>query len=186
MRMRLGVVAAMSFLLVAPAEGGVKVTATPSSLRQGDAGALIVTGVPEAKLIEGSVGDRPLTWTGPGEGFGARRGINGQARSPHSGLDYAAPTGTPVVAANRGRVALIGDFFFGGRTVALDHGQGLYTLYMHLDRVQVAEGTLVERGETIGAVGSTGRATGPHLHWGAQLRRARVDPAGLLALPVRD
>jgi murein DD-endopeptidase MepM/ murein hydrolase activator NlpD len=70
--------------------------------------------------------------------------------------------------------------------VALDHGQGLYTLYMHLDRVQVVEGALVERGETIGAVGSTGRATGPHLHWGAQLRRARVDPAGLLALPVRD
>jgi len=70
--------------------------------------------------------------------------------------------------------------------VALDHGQGLYTLYMHLDRVQVAEGILVERGDTIGAVGSTGRATGPHLHWGAQLRRARVDPAGLLALPVRD
>jgi len=129
---------------------------------------------------------RPVASTGPGEGFGARRIINGKPRSPHSGLDYSAPTGTPVVAANRGRVALIGDFFFGGRTVAVDHGQGLYTLYMHLDRVQVVEGVLVERGETIGTVGSTGRATGPHLHWGAQLRRARVDPAGLLALPVRD
>jgi murein DD-endopeptidase MepM/ murein hydrolase activator NlpD len=70
--------------------------------------------------------------------------------------------------------------------VALDHGEGLYTLYMHLDRADVAEGALVERGSIIGAVGSTGRATGPHLHWSAQLRRARIDPEVLLRLPVRD
>ncbi len=293
MTIRLGMVmAALSLLailvlVVGPVEGGVRVTVTPSSLRQGDTGVLVVTGVADAKLVEGSVGGRPLiffpyadgyaaligvdlaapmrsaTWrvgwvdsagnprkaagtikmksrkfpvqklslpgnlvdldrateqradreaarlntlygmasgerlwrghftrpvssTGPGEGFGARRIINGKPRSPHSGLDYSATTGTPVVAANRGRVALIGDFFFGGRTVALDHGQGLYTIYMHLDRVQVVEGVVVERGETIGTVGSSGRATGPHLHWAAHVRRARVDPAGLLTLPVRD
>jgi murein DD-endopeptidase MepM/ murein hydrolase activator NlpD len=120
------------------------------------------------------------------EGFGSRRIINGQRRSPHSGLDFAAPAGTPVVAANRGRVALVVEFFFGGRLVALDHGEGLYTLYMHLERVDVTEGALVERGSIIGAVGSTGRATGPHLHWAAQLRRARIDPNALLTLSVSD
>ena len=91
-----------------------------------------------------------------------------------------------MVASNRGRVALVVDFFFGGKVVALDHGEGLYTLYMHLDRVDVAEGALVERGSIIGSVGSTGRATGPHLHWAAHLRRARIDADALLKLPVRD
>jgi murein DD-endopeptidase MepM/ murein hydrolase activator NlpD len=83
-------------------------------------------------------------------------------------------------------VALIGEFFFAGRLVALDHGLGLYTLYFHLDRVDVSEGVLVERAEPIGVVGATGRATGPHLHWGAQLGSARVDPLGLLSLAVSD
>ena len=106
---------------------------------------------------------------------------------PHSGADYAAGLGTPVVASNRGRVALVGDFFFAGRLVVLDHGLGLYTLYFHLDRVDVAEGAVVERGQPIGTVGATGRATGPHLHWGAVLRQARVDPSGLLSLgPATD
>jgi murein DD-endopeptidase MepM/ murein hydrolase activator NlpD len=90
------------------------------------------------------------------------------------------------VASNRGRVALVVEFFFGGRLVALDHGEGLYTLYMHLDRADVVAGALVERGSIIGAVGSTGRATGPHLHWAAHLRSARIDPDALLKLPVRD
>ena len=129
---------------------------------------------------------KPVASEAKAEGFGSRRIINGKPRSPHSGLDFAVPAGTPVVAANRGRVALVVDFFFGGKVVALDHGEGLYTLYMHLDRTDVAEGALVERGSIIGAVGSTGRATGPHLHWGAQLRRARIDADALLKLPVRD
>jgi len=128
----------------------------------------------------------PVASTGKAEGFGSRRIINGKPRSPHAGADFAAPAGTPVVASNRGRVALLVEFFFGGRLVALDHGQGLYTLYMHLDRVNVAEGALVERGSIIGVVGSTGRATGPHLHWSAELRHARIDPEVLLRLPVRD
>jgi murein DD-endopeptidase MepM/ murein hydrolase activator NlpD len=129
---------------------------------------------------------KPVASDAKAEGFGSRRVINGRLRSPHSGADFAAPAGTPVVASNRGRVALVVEFFFGGRLVALDHGEGLYTLYMHLDRADVVEGALVERGSIIGAVGSTGRATGPHLHWAAHLRRARIDPDALLKLPVRD
>ncbi len=129
---------------------------------------------------------RPVASAARPEGFGSRRIINGKLRSPHSGADFAAAAGTPVVASNRGRVALVVNFFFGGRLVVLDHGQGLYTLYMHLERADVAEGALVERGSIIGAVGSSGRATGPHLHWAAHLRRARIDPDALLKLPVRD
>ena len=129
---------------------------------------------------------KPVASEAKAEGFGSRRIINGKPRSPHSGLDFAVPAGTPVVASNRGRVALVVDFFFGGKVVALDHGEGLYTLYMHLDRVDVTEGALVERGSIIGSVGSTGRATGPHLHWAAHLRRARIDADALLKLPVRD
>jgi murein DD-endopeptidase MepM/ murein hydrolase activator NlpD len=146
--------------------------------------ALYDTSTPE-RLWRGTF-TRPVGGDGEGHGFGARRIINGKPRRPHSGLDYSAPKGTPVVAANRGRVALVGDFFFPGRFVALDHGLGLYTLYMHLDRVDVAEGAAIERGETLGAVGATGRATGPHLHFAAQVGRARVDPLSLLGVAVRD
>ncbi len=129
---------------------------------------------------------RPVAGTDAGTGFGARRIINGRPRSPHAGLDYAAPQGTPVVAANDGRVALIADYFFPGRLVVLDHGLGLYTLYFHLDQIAVGEGERVSRGQTIGTVGATGRATGPHLHFGVQVGPARVDPAALLDLAVRD
>ena len=145
---------------------------------------LYETATPE-RLWRGSF-TRPVGGEGKGEGFGSRRIINGQPRLPHSGLDFSAERGVPVVAANRGRVALVADFFFPGRLVALDHGLGLYTLYMHLDRVDVSEGTLVERGEPIGAVGASGRATGPHLHFAAQVRQARVDPAALFGVPLRD
>ena len=129
---------------------------------------------------------RPVAVEGPGSGFGSRRVINGKPRNPHGGTDWSAERGTPVVAANRGRVALVGDFFFGGRLVALDHGLGLYTLYMHLDRVGVSEGAVVDRGDTLGVVGATGRATGPHLHFQVQAGRARIDPATLFALPVSE
>lgn len=129
---------------------------------------------------------QPVASRKAGSGFGFRRVINGQPRMPHSGIDYSADRGTPVVASNRGRVALLGDFFFAGRLVALDHGLGLYTLYFHLDGVAVSEGQMVERGETVGTVGITGRSTGPHLHFAAQLGRARINPPDLYALPVRD
>jgi murein DD-endopeptidase MepM/ murein hydrolase activator NlpD len=129
---------------------------------------------------------RPVAGTEPGTGYGARRIINGKPRMPHTGIDYSVPRGTPVVAANSGRVALVAEFFFPGRLVVIDHGLGLYTLYFHLDDVSVAEGARVERGDPIGTVGATGRATGPHLHFGVQVGSARVDPAALLGLDFRD
>jgi murein DD-endopeptidase MepM/ murein hydrolase activator NlpD len=128
----------------------------------------------------------PVGTTTVGSGFGARRIINGQPRSPHSGSDYSAPLGTPVVAVNAGKVSLVAEFFFPGRLVILDHGLGLYTAYFHLDTIAVAEGERVERGQTLGTVGATGRATGPHLHFGAQVAGARVDPTTLLGLSLID
>jgi murein DD-endopeptidase MepM/ murein hydrolase activator NlpD len=129
---------------------------------------------------------RPIAGNEPGTGFGSRRIINGQPRAPHSGTDYAAPRGTPVVSVNDGRVALVADYFFPGRLVVVDHGLGLYTLYFHLDETRVETGTRVIRGQPLGTVGSTGRATGPHLHFGVQVGAARVDPERLLALPLSE
>jgi murein DD-endopeptidase MepM/ murein hydrolase activator NlpD len=146
--------------------------------------ALYATWTPE-RLWQGRFAP-PVAGDGKWTGFGARRIINGQPRMPHSGADYAAGLGTAVVASNSGRVAMVGDFFFAGRLIVLDHGLGLYTLYFHLDRIDVAEGAVVERGQPIGTVGATGRVTGPHLHWGAVLRQARVDPSGLLSLGAGD
>lgn len=113
--------------------------------------------------------------------FGLRRVFNGQARSPHSGMDIAAPTGTPIVAPLAGRVIDAGDYFFSGRCVWLDHGSGVLSLYAHLDRIGVEVGRELEAGDPLGAVGATGRVTGPHLHWSVMLNRAYVDPALFLA-----
>ncbi|MBI3609287.1 MAG: M23 family metallopeptidase [Nitrospirae bacterium] len=112
--------------------------------------------------------------------FGLRRIMNGQPRSPHSGEDINAPQGTDVRATNEGIVALVGDFFFSGKSIILDHGLGLYSMYFHLDQVDVAEGRRVRKGDVIGKVGATGRATGPHLHWGTRLNGARVNPLSIL------
>ncbi|MEK7879825.1 MAG: M23 family metallopeptidase [candidate division NC10 bacterium] len=129
---------------------------------------------------------RPVAGTGDGTGFGARRIINGLRRNPHAGVDYSADAGTPVVAANGGKVALVGEMFFPGRLVVIDHGLGLFTLYFHLERVEVQEGELVERGQPIGTVGATGRATGPHLHFAAHVGQARIDPARLFNLSLPE
>lgn len=122
----------------------------------------------------------PLEGGTPPHGFGLRRVINGQPRSPHTGVDFAAVAGAAVLASNAGRVALSEEHFFGGQSVILDHGLGLYTMYFHLQERLVRPGQEVAAGEPIGRVGQTGRATGPHLHWGARLGGARIDPAELL------
>ncbi len=109
--------------------------------------------------------------------FGLRRVFNGQARNPHSGMDIAAPVGSPVAAPLPGRVIDTGDYFFNGKTVWLDHGAGLLTMVCHLSLIQVKVGDVLGAGDPVGAVGATGRVTGPHLHWSVSLNRAMVDPA---------
>lgn len=124
----------------------------------------------------------PIPGATGGRNFGHRRVFNGQPRNPHSGADLSAATGTPIRAANRGRVVLAKELFFSGNAVFLDHGQGVFTVYLHLSEIQVAPGDMVERGALVGLAGATGRVTGPHLHWGVRVLDARVDPFSLLDL----
>jgi murein DD-endopeptidase MepM/ murein hydrolase activator NlpD len=124
----------------------------------------------------------PLAGVEGGRNFGHRRVFNGAPRAPHSGADLTATTGTPVRAANRGRVVLAQDLFFSGNAVFVDHGMGVYSVYLHLSEIQVKEGDVIEQGTIVGLAGATGRVTGPHLHWGVRVLGARVDPFSLLAL----
>jgi murein DD-endopeptidase MepM/ murein hydrolase activator NlpD len=109
--------------------------------------------------------------------FGLRRVFNGKSRNPHSGMDIAAATGTPVVSPLPAKVIDTGDYFFNGNTVWLDHSGGLLTMMCHLSEVGVKTGDMLQTGDRLGAVGATGRVTGPHLHWGVMLNRTMVDPA---------
>ncbi len=128
-------------------------------------------------------------WSGPflmpvkgkvtGE-FGTRTFINGEERSPHTGVDLHAEMHEDVRCSNSGRVVLSDDLFFTGKTIVIDHGSGIFTMYFHLSEVFFREGDTVERGRVIGRAGSTGRSTGPHLHWGARLAGARVNPIDLV------
>jgi len=127
----------------------------------------------------------PIPGATGGRNFGHRRVFNGEPRAPHSGADLSAATGTPIHASNRGRVVLAKDFFFNGNAVFIDHGLGVYTMYLHLSEILVDVGDFVDRGQVVGLAGATGRVTGPHLHWGARILDARVDPFSLLTL-TRD
>ena len=133
----------------------------------------------------------PVLWTLPfltpvdgyrPENFGVRREINGELRMPHAAVDIRLPAGTPVRAIADGVVALAEEQFFGGKTVTIDHGGGVFSTYMHLQNYSVKEGLRVSRGETIGAVGATGRATGPHLHFAVRIPGGRIDPTLLFEL----
>lgn len=108
--------------------------------------------------------------------FGLRRYFNGQPRNPHTGLDIAARQGTSVGAAASGKIVKTGHYFFTGKTIFIDHGQGIVTLYGHLNTIAVSRGQKVKKGQTIGTVGKTGRATGPHLHWSVSMNNTMVDP----------
>ncbi|MDT4807104.1 hypothetical protein FQZ97_399450 [compost metagenome] len=120
--------------------------------------------------------DKPVS--GPlSSPFGLRRFFNGEERNPHSGLDFAVPAGTPIKTPAAGRVILIGDYFFNGRTVFVDHGQGFISMFCHMSKVEAQLGQQLPRGGVVGRVGATGRATGPHMHWNVSLNDARVDPA---------
>ncbi|MBF0145530.1 MAG: M23 family metallopeptidase [Magnetococcales bacterium] len=139
------------------------------------------------KIREGKVGfieGFRLPVTGRFSGvFGSRRILNGKPRRPHNGVDIAAPKGTIVPAPASGMVVLVGnDYLLTGNTLVLNHGHGVMTLYAHLDSINVAMGQWVPKGQTIGTVGTTGRSTGPHLHWGTMVRGQRVDPMRLPGL----
>lgn len=132
---------------------------------------------PEAPLWRGAfIKPVPGVVVGP---FGRSSIINKQPRAPHSGVDLRGSRGTPVAATNHGRVVLTGDHFFTGLTVVIDHGGGIQSMYFHLDKILVKKGDLVDKGQVIGQVGSTGRSSGPHLHWGMRVNGDRVDPIRL-------
>ena len=145
----------------------------------------------ERKIIDAALGNfrdvaaDDVTLAAPVAGrrsssFGLRRFFNDQPRSPHKGMDIAAAAGTPITAPREGIVTATGAYYFNGNTVILDHGQGYVTMYCHLNEIAVTEGQELTPGEILGAVGATGRVTGPHLHFGTYLNGTAVDPELLL------
>ena len=137
--------------------------------------------ISKAKINWREIDNVPFRFIKPAKGpfsssFGLRRFFNNQPRNPHSGLDIAAETGTPIVAPAAGIVTNAGDYFFNGKTVFLDHGQGLITMYCHMENISVEEGDIVDVNDLLGTIGSTGRVTGAHLHWSVILNNTTVEP----------
>lgn len=153
---------------------------TLAEIRREQAAFTAVFANPAAERWWGLPFVRPVPQEASASSFGSRRIINNVPRAPHAGTDLSAPAGTEVVATNHGRVALVGNFFFAGGSVVIDHGGGLYSMYFHLAEFKVEEGAMVRRGDVVALSGGTGRVTGPHLHWGVRLNNTRVDPLDLL------
>lgn len=175
---------------VEPGDFGIQTLTLPDKQVDLDSGALQRVEVDQRAMLASMQDVTPRLWDSPfvlpSEGplqhtFGRRRVINGQPRRPHSGEDITAPTGATVVAINHGVVRLVGDQFFSGKSIVVDHGLGLYSMYFHLSETAVHVGDRVVKGQVIGKVGATGRVSGPHLHWGVRLLGARVNPLSLNA-----
>lgn len=133
------------------------------------------------------LGDGPFIIPSPGKitpNFGERRFFNNQPRSRHTGVDISSPYGAEVKTSNRGRVVLAGDLYFAGKTVIIDHGLGVFSLYCHFSKIRCSRGELKEKSDVIGEIGATGRVTGPHLHWSVRVRGSRIDPLALVNLPI--
>jgi len=135
------------------------------------------------RVWQGSFID-PLPGKKIGTPFGVRRIINNIPKNPHSGVDISADEGDPVKAPNDGVVIFVDDLFYSGNSVVLDHGQGIYTMFFHLSKIEVKYGQAVRKGDVIALVGSTGRSTGAHLHWGVRMQGAKVDPLALIRLKL--
>jgi len=181
-------------LTISSREFAVQELTLPAGMAEFDNATLLRIGAEAAELSRIFSRVTPLIWRIPflppveeylPTNFGSRRVINGDPRMPHSGVDIRLPAGTPVRAIADGRVAFAGERFFGGRSVVIDHGGGVFSLYYHMEELFAVEGQAVVRGDRIGSVGATGRATGPHLHFGVRVPGGRIDPTRLLALPGR-
>jgi len=179
---------------ISPRKFAVQEMTLPKGMAEFDNATLVRIGAEAAELSRRFSRVTPPRWRIPflppveeyrPANFGARRVINGHPRMPHSAVDITLPTGTPVRAIADGQVAFAAEQFFGGRSVVIDHGGGVFSVYYHLKEFSVAEGQEISRGDRIGSVGATGRATGPHLHFGVRVPGGRVDPTRLFALPGR-
>ena len=179
---------------ISPRKFAVQRLTLPKGMAEFDNATLVRIGAEAAELSRRFSRVTPPRWRIPflppveeyrPTNFGARRVINGDPRMPHSAVDINLPAGTPVRAIADGRVAFADEQFFGGRSVVIDHGGGVFSVYYHLKEFSVAEGQEISRGDRIGSVGATGRATGPHLHFGVRVPGGRIDPTRLFALPGR-
>jgi len=180
-------------ITVTPGDFGVQALSLPDKQVDLDSETLRRVEIEQRTMLTAMQRVTPRAWDGafilPSDGniqntFGLRRMINGQPRRPHTGEDISAPAGAPVSAINHGTIRLVADHFFSGKSVVIDHGLGLYSMYFHLSDVTVHAGERVAKSQVIGAVGATGRASGPHLHWGVRLNGARVNPLSLPAATV--